>query len=234
MSGTPACVSREWERPDALSIWPALIICFDQRDIPCLRRQSARLAAIGAAKKASVQHDTEIELKALVGGDKRSWDAFCVRYAPAINAAVRRAFGTGRPSPDDLLDAGQEVFLKLCRDDYKLLREFDPKRAKLATWIGIIAYSTTVDWLRRRRPTANIDDVPEAALAVQPIEREHLQIPDGLLSERQALVLKLIYDREMDVPDIAKLLKIEAQTVRSTHHKALIRLREHFNPDGRG
>lgn len=177
-----------------------------------------------------MQQDTEIDLKALVSGDKRSWDAFCARYAPTINAAVRRAFGTGRPSQDDLLDAGQEVFLKLCRDDYKLLREFDPKRAKLTTWIGIIAYSTAVDWLRRRRPTANIDDVPESALAVPPTEREQLQIPDGLLTERQTLVLKLIYDREMDVPEIAKLLNVEAQTVRSTHHKALIRLREHFRP----
>lgn len=180
-----------------------------------------------------VQQDIEIDLRALVTGDKRSWDAFCARYAPTINAAVRRAFGIGRPTQDDLLDAGQEVFLKLCRDDYKLLREFDPKRAKLSTWIGIIAYSTAVDWLRRRRPTSNIDDVPEAALAVQPVEQEHLQIPDGLLSERQALVLKMIYDREMDVPEIAKLLNIETQTVRSTHHKALIRLREHFRvPSG--
>ena len=88
-----------------------------------------------------VQQDTEIDLKALIAGDKRSWDAFCARYAPTINAAVRRAFGTGRPTQDDLLDAGQEVFLKLCREDYKLLREFDPKRAKLSTWIGIISRS---------------------------------------------------------------------------------------------
>lgn len=175
-----------------------------------------------------MQHDAEIDLKALVAGDKRSWDAFCARYAPTINASVRRAFGTFRPTQDDLLDAGQEVFLKLCRDDYRLLREFDPGRAKLTTWIGIISYSTTVDWLRRRRPASNIDDVPESALAVQPVEKEHLTIPDGLLSERQALVLKLIYDRDMDVAEIAALLKVEAQTVRSTHHKALIRLREHF------
>lgn len=181
-----------------------------------------------------VQQEAEIDLKALVGGDKRSWDAFCARYAPTINAAVRRAFGIGRPTQDDLLDAGQEVFLKLCRDQYRLLREFDPGRAKLATWIGVIAYSTTVDWLRRRRPTANIDDVPESSLAVQPVEQEHLQIPEGLLSERQALVLKLIYDKEMDVAEIAKLLKVEAQTVRSTHHKALTRLREHFREPAGG
>jgi len=181
-----------------------------------------------------VQQDAEIDLKALVGGDKRSWDAFCARYAPTINAAVRRAFGTFRPTQDDLLDAGQEVFLKLCRDDYRLLREFDPGKAKLATWIGIIAYSTTVDWLRRRRPTSNIDDVPEAALAVEPVEKESLTIPDGLLTERQALVLKMIYDRDMDVAEIAAVLRVEAQTVRSTHHKALTRLREHFRDSAGG
>ena len=34
--------------------------------------------------------------------------------------------------------------------------------------------------------------------------------------------------RERDVAEVAQLLKIDAQTVRSTHHKALLRLREHF------
>ena len=180
-----------------------------------------------------MQQDADIDLKALVRGDKRSWDAFCAAYARVINAAVRRAFGTGRPSQDDLLDAGQDVFLKLCRDDFRLLREFDPSRAKLSTWLGVIAYSTAVDWLRRRRPAANIDEVPEAVLAVAPVETERLTIPDGLLSERQALVLKLIYERDMDVQEIARLLGVEDQTVRSTHHKALTRLREHFrDPTG--
>ena len=57
---------------------------------------------------------------------------------------------------------------------------------------------------------------------------ERLNIPPGLLTERQALVLKLLYDREMDVAEAAALLKVDAQTVRSTHHKAMLRLREHF------
>jgi RNA polymerase sigma-70 factor (ECF subfamily) len=33
------------------------------------------------------------------------------------------------------------------------------------------------------------------------------------------------------VSEIAQLLKIDAQTVRSTHHKALLRLREHFKEE---
>ncbi|MBL8674031.1 MAG: hypothetical protein JNL07_04020, partial [Rhodospirillales bacterium] len=48
------------------------------------------------------------------------------------------------------------------------------------------------------------------------------------LTDRQALVLKLLYDRDMDVAEAAGFLKVDAQTVRSTHHKAMLRLREHF------
>ncbi len=178
--------------------------------------------------------ELDIDLKALVGGDKQAWDGFCRRYAPVIHGAVRRAFAGGRPGQDDVLDAAQEVFVRLCRDDFRLLREFDPDRAKLSTWLGVIAYSAAVDWLRRRRSGIALDDVPESALSVQQPSHERLIVPPGLLTERQALVIKLLYERDMEVADIAKLLRIDAQTVRSTHHKALLRLREHFGAAKRG
>jgi RNA polymerase sigma-70 factor (ECF subfamily) len=38
----------------------------------------------------------------------------------------------------------------------------------------------------------------------------------------------LIYDRDMDVAEIATQLRIDAQTVRSMHHKAMLKLRAHF------
>jgi RNA polymerase sigma-70 factor (ECF subfamily) len=177
---------------------------------------------------ATVDDAREVDLKALVKGDKRAWDEFCRLYAPAIHGAVRRAFAGGRPNQDDVLDAAQDVFMRLCRDDFRLLRDFDPARAKLSTWLGVIAYSAAIDWLRRRRTGIALDDVPEAALSVQQPSHERLIIPPDLLTERQALVVKLLYDRDMEVADVAKLLRVDAQTVRSTHHKALLRLREHF------
>ena len=73
--------------------------------------------------------------------------------------------------------------------------------------------------------------MPEQALAVEDRHVEKLKIPDGLLTDRQTLILKYLYDEERDVAEIAQLLKIDAQTVRSTHHKALLRLREHFRED---
>ena len=105
-------------------------------------------------------------------------------------------------------------------------------RRTLAAWLAVVARSSAVDHAGRRRyGTTPIDDVPEAALAVEDRHVEKLKIPDGLLTERQTLILKCLYDEEKDVSEIAQLLKIDAQTVRSTHHKALLRLREHFREE---
>ncbi len=174
----------------------------------------------------------QIDLRSLAAGHKRTWDSFVVAASPLINAVVRRALSASRPSEDDVLDAAQDVFVRLCANDFRLLKTYDPARAGLSTWLAVVARSAAVDFARRRRQaTAPIDEVPEAVLAVEDQHVEKLKIPDGLLTERQTLILKFLYDEERDVSEIARLLNIDAQTVRSTHHKALLRLREHFREE---
>jgi RNA polymerase sigma-70 factor (ECF subfamily) len=73
-----------------------------------------------------------------------------------------------------------------------------------------------------------IDAVPESLLASGGAPPEKLRLPDGLLSPRQKLVLNMLYDRDMEVAEIAESLGIDPQTVRSTHHKAMLKLRTHF------
>ena len=165
------------------------------------------------------------DLSALVDGDKAAWDRFVARFSGLIAAAVRRVVGpTG-----EVDDIAQDVFLRLCKDDRHLMRQYDPARASLSTWLTIVARSVAHDAIRRRRaPSITLDDVPEAALSVEPNIVEQIKIPDGLLSPRQALVLAMLYEREMDVAEIAAALSIDAQTVRSTHHKAMLKLRAHF------
>jgi len=175
---------------------------------------------------------TQIDLRSLAAGHKRTWDAFVVAASPLISAVVRRALSSYRLSEDDVMDASQDVFVRLCANDFRLLKTYDPARAGLSTWLAVVARSAAVDYARRRRQaTAPIDDVPESVLAVEDRHVEKLKIPDGLLTERQTLILKFLYDEERDVAEIAQILKIDAQTVRSTHHKALLRLREHFKEE---
>lgn len=174
----------------------------------------------------------QIDLRTLLNGDKRAWDRFVTAAAPLINAVARRALASYRLSEDDVMDAAQDVFVRLCANDYRLLKTYDAARASLSTWLAVVARSAAIDHARRRRQaTLPIDEVPEASLGVEDRHVEKLKIPQGLLTERQILVMKCLYDEEKDVSEVAKLLNVDAQTVRSTHHKALLRLRAHFQKE---
>jgi RNA polymerase sigma-70 factor (ECF subfamily) len=162
----------------------------------------------------------------LLRGEKAAWDAFVRRYGGLVVAAVR---GVAMMHAE-IEDLTQEVFVRLCKDDFRLLRSYDPSRASLSTWITIVARSTARDGMRRRRADAvPLEAVPEAQLAVDPVEPvEKLKLPEALLSPRQREILAMLYDREMDVAEIAWALGIDPQTVRSAHHKAMVKLRAYF------
>ena len=166
---------------------------------------------------------------ALLNGDKAAWESFVRRYGGLIVAAVRGIAAM----QGDIEDLTQEVFVRLCKDNFRLLRTYDPARAAMSTWLTIVARSTARDALRRRRTdSVPIETVPEGQLAVDPVEPvRKLKLPEALLSPRQREILAMLYDREMDVAEIAGALGIDPQTVRSAHHKAMIKLRAHFKAD---
>jgi RNA polymerase sigma-70 factor (ECF subfamily) len=167
-----------------------------------------------------------------LSGDKRAWDAFVDRFAPVIYAAVERTAGDRLPEPgaSGAEDIVQNVFVRLLANDCRLLRAFDPARASLATYLTIIARSAALDHLRKRRPeTAPLEGQEPAAPAAEDAGPPAVEIPAGLLTERQRLVLHMLFDRQMSVEEVSRILGIDAQTVRSTRHKALARLREHFD-----
>ena len=149
------------------------------------------------------------------------------RYAGLVVAAAR---GVAREAAE-VEDLAQEVFLRLCKDNFRLLRSYDPARAGLSTWITIVARSTARDAIRRYRPIlVPIEAVPEGRLAIDPVEPVlKLKLPETLLSPRQREILTMLYDRDMEVSEVAAALGVDPQTVRSAHHKAMVKLRAHFN-----
>ena len=101
---------------------------------------------------------TEPRLASLLGGDKAAWDQFVARFAPVIYAAIRRAFAAAGWPFDDAEDVFQDVFLRLSRNDFRLLHNYDPARAALSTYLTIISRSVALNAMRRKR------------LAVEPLE----------------------------------------------------------------
>ena len=170
-------------------------------------------------------------IERLLNGEKAAWDRFVARYAAVIFAAVRRKLvPAGRV--DDAEDVAQDVFLRLCAKDFRLLRTYDPAKAKVSTWLTVVATSSAIDHLRRQKaPSVALDSVPERKLSVDPKLPVKVKIPPDLLSPRQALVIEMLYRREMEVAEVAEALDVDPQTVRSTHHKALTKLRGHFQEE---
>lgn len=189
------------------------------------------VAAVGSEEVSGDTGGGDADLEALLRGDKAAWNRFVTRHAGVIFAAVRRRLvPAGRVA--DAEDVVQDVFVRLCQHDFRLLRSYDAARARITTWLTVVAHSAAIDHLRRlRRRTEDIETQPEAVLAVDPVIREEVKIPDGLLSPRQALVLELLYQRDMTPGEAAEAIGIDPQTVRSMHHKALVKLRAHFQAE---
>ncbi len=174
----------------------------------------------------------DMDLGRLCSGDKRAWDAFVEVNARVIYWTAASVLRKRIPhaSEDAVRDVAQEVFLKLVQHDYQLLRSFDPAKSSLRTWLAVVARSTTMDHLRREVRTTR--DLVEAELEEIPAEPEagdgSPDIPLDVLSSRQRMVLRMLYELDMDVRDVARNLNITEQTVRSIRHQALSRVRAHM------
>ena len=169
--------------------------------------------------------------------DKSGWVDFVGTYAGLILSTVRRVLRTRGAEGQELAeDVVQDVFLRLIRDDFHLLRSYDGGRASLRTWLTIVARSMAIDVLRRKRlPTVRLEDAAPVTAAAEPepsIEHEQaISIGPGVLTERQRQVVHLLFDREMSPEAASELLDISVQTVRSTKHKAINKLRQYYGQE---
>lgn len=184
----------------------------------------------------------DVDLHACLTGDQDAWTRFVRAATPIIRAATCRAGNRGPGAALDTDDVVQAVLTRLIRDDYRLLRTFDASRASLPTWLSIVARSAAIDLFRARRPTASIADdgaIPGRDAGVSDANggeergsggaRSALSVvPPHLLTARQELVLTLLFDRDLSVAEVARFLDVDEQTIRSTKHKALLRLRACF------
>ncbi len=178
-----------------------------------------------------------VDLPSCIAGSKNAWDDFVRAAAPVIYAAVRRSLRTrGRPQ-EETDDRVQEVYIRLLRDDCRLLRTFDPKRAALSTWLTLISRTVVHEHVRRKQlPTvamdglANLPKIPGGGCTPT---RNHaagpeLTLPISMLSDQQRQVIEMLFQQGLSVEQAAARLGVEAQPIRSAKHKALTRLREHL------
>ncbi len=168
--------------------------------------------------------EISIDLTALQRGDRRQWEKFVDQSAPLVAAIIRKtllAAGHGGGETGDLL---QDFYLRLCRNHFAALKRYDPQRCRLSTWLAVIARNIAIDYLRRQRPVQVELDRAEQEKVVVPRDNG-MDIPLTSLPPRQLLIMKLLYEQDLDVPEVAAMLNIREQSVRSARHKAIVKLR---------
>ncbi len=124
-------------------------------------------------------------------------------------------------------DIFQEIALKLIKNGY--IDSFDEKRSSIKTWLSIISKTSVIDYMRKRNKQFNEVnvDIYENELSFEHKSND-LDLPKGLLTERQEQVINMFFVDGFEAKEIAQRLQISSKTARSIKHQALERLRNHL------
>ena len=129
----------------------------------------------------------------------------------------------------------RETAEDLCADVFeKVLRrmgDYDRDKAAVGTWIYVIARNTVIDYYRKKRPTAELDEnlpwdgeIDESLLHDETLEELALAV-EKLPPDLQNIVV-LAYFERLPLIEITKLVHFSYRTVKLKHQKALKLLRE--------
>ena len=166
----------------------------------------------------------EMVLRQAAQGDQQAF-AEIVREHQGMVFSIGWHFHGDRALAEDL---AQDVFLKL----YQALPAIQ-SASHLTHWLRRTAVHRCIDHSRRKyfRRESPIEEMQEMATGTvtapaDPFLYERLRQTVAQLPEKQRMVVLLRYQEELGSDEIAKLMNMPVNTVKSTLHRALEELRE--------
>lgn len=123
-------------------------------------------------------------------------------------------------------ELAQEVFLKLSRHGSPFQT---PQH--LVFWLRKVTSNLCIDWIRRRksRHHVSLEDLTEFEISDReddPFQSRRLQSLIMALPERQRLIITLRFQEDLEPGEIAEILDMPLNTVKSQLQRALAKLRE--------
>lgn len=146
---------------------------------------------------------------------------FFVSQLEGMTGMLYRVARTMLPTDDDCRDALQETALRAWEKRFTL-RE----KGYFRTWVTRILINVCRDMLRRRRPVAALEDVPEPSC---PPPDAALSLALAALPEKLRLPLVLFASEGMDYREISQALSLPLPTVRGRIHRARLQLRKELD-----
>ncbi len=127
-------------------------------------------------------------------------------------------------------DLAQDVFLRLHQSLGTI-----KSPAHLILWLRQVTSRRCIDQARRRQaqPTLSMEEAPEPTVDGEmsdPFLGKRLRRAVAALSEDSRLVIILRYQEELELAEIAEILEIPINTVKSRLQRSLAAMRERLSP----
>ena len=195
-----------------------------------------------SAQMALRDPDVRLMLRVRDADDAAAFGELVQRYQQRLVGILHHLLG----SPDEAEDLAQEVFLRV----YRTRRRYHPT-AKFSTWLFTIANNLALNALRsrQRKPTVPLPATESGPLGARPAEQlvadragppgQRLQqqelaavIRQALagLNERQRMAVVLNKFEDMTYAEIAEVMRLTTQAVKSLLSRARCRLRDALVP----
>lgn len=178
-------------------------------------------------------HGESGTLKELVGsaaqGDVHAFDRLYRATAPILLRLIRRI------TPHCAEDVLAESYLQIWRS----LDRYDPARGEVLGWMGAIARSRAIDWVRRdtadafdtserQEPACAAEEWPEHRLWQRQQQQEVDRLMRTLLSARERTVITLSFFRDHSHGEIASLVRLPLGTVKSILRRSQDKIRTYY------
>ena len=159
-------------------------------------------------------------------GDPGAMAELYDRYSSVVYAVALRVLGDTGAAEDVL----QEVFLQLWRNP----GAFDAARGNLGGWLAVVARNRAVDFLRKRRPETDVDDVVLSVAPDLAAEAERTRAAEKIRGVLQTMAapqrgaLEMAYWEGMSHTEIAAKTGEPLGTIKTRIRSGLIALRKAF------
>jgi RNA polymerase sigma-70 factor (ECF subfamily) len=162
--------------------------------------------------------DERVLIQTIKAGNYRQFERLIDAYQRPLHVFIWRMV----QNEDDAKDICQETFFKA----YKKIKSFKEK-SKFSSWLYQIGYRKALDFMAKKKRQRNMLDKMEAQSQMAGNEREFEikqadsaigKIIDGLQHNHRT-ALHLFYKEEMTYKEIASVMKIPINTVKSHIHR---------------
>ena len=156
-----------------------------------------------------------------VSTEPAAFEALIRRHDPELRSLALRIVG-----PSSLDDVLQDAYLKA----YRAIPAFEPRNGSVRGWLFRIVYTTSIDSLRRRRPTVQLDEANERDVEIRTpedaaVERGELEAVLASLPIEDRAAIVLVDGLGFDYAAAAQILGIPVGTVGSRLHRGRAEIR---------